>query len=82
MKQFEDEMASIDTHDTGWIVAVLTAVWGLAMRIIIGRYNDHARLMREINQRLTNIEIDVAGVKGVLRERDRNGTFTWPHGHD
>ncbi len=75
-------MPDIDWNHTGWVAALFASMLAFAQRIIIGRYNAHAAVMKEIDERLNRIETDLAGIKGVLRERDRNGRHTWPQNHD
>lgn len=64
---------------SGWFVALLTGVWGLVLRILIGRYRAHVDLTERVDDRLNSIEADLNVIKAVLRERSRDGSrYTWP----
>lgn len=61
---------------SGWVVALLTASWGIILRALIGK---HFKKWDSVDSRLQAIENDLAQIKGRFRERDRGrGRETWP----
>ncbi len=60
----------------GWVVAIMTATWGVVLRTVVGRYERNAADERArnamIDQSLHNINERLSRIEGRFAERDRH----------
>jgi hypothetical protein len=55
-----------DVVNSGWAVALLTATWGIILRILVGR---HLRASDETRQKLAAIEARLAAIEARSYQR-------------
>lgn len=75
----------LDFTETGWFIAIAAATWGVILRVLVGRHEasnrrQEARLV-ELERTMARMQLDLAEIAGVIKERGRNGRHTWPQGH-
>jgi len=58
-----------------WFISGLVSLWALGLRVLVGRFYTG---QDQIRTDIADLKTDVAIIKGVLKERDRNGTHSWP----
>jgi hypothetical protein len=71
---------------SGWFIAIVAATWGVILRVMVGKYEASNRRQEgrldALEENVNQMQIDLAGIAGVLKERGRSGRYTWPQGHD
>jgi hypothetical protein len=57
---------------SGWAIALLTATWGIILRVLVGR---HLKAADEVQKRLRSIETRLTNIEArsrLRRQEDRN----------
>ena len=63
----EISTASINAN---WVVTGIMAIWGLVLRVMVGRHFD---AIDKVNGRLSSMEVELATIKGYLEAKKRRG---------
>lgn len=82
-----DETSSLlDLFKSSWFVTLAAATWSVILRVMIGRSQAASKRVEarfiKLEESVDAMQIDLATIAGVIKERDRSGRHTWPPHHE